>query len=447
MKKESTYKNYIKEIFVKDLFGYYTYRIPKKTQKDVFHPMHIIYGDNGSGKTKILELLIYLLSTVDKAGRKSQMAKIKFSEFKVTLDNNTEVIATRSDFNKMSFDFIIKKNRKQLYKVPLIADSSGSITMQKQSKKEQIEFENILNFLKNLNISIFYVTDDRRTISGTSAKELEDSDYINENLIIRKRHIGYDKDILEEEPDELFDAIKKLETWIRRRVIQAARTGERNTNTIYSEIVKRITKSRKSNTGLDSKTTDLVKQLETLRKRSISYSQHGLISKVDSKFIEESLKTAKTDKLQIIYNVIEPYAEGIQTRLDSLQPIHELILSFTNSINLYFSNKILDYQLTKGFSIKHSLTKEAIDFKMLSSGERQLLLLVCYVITASDEATIFIIDEPEISLNVKWQRKLGETLLEFSKGKNVQFIIATHSIELLTGHQSNVCKLVSENVS
>lgn len=81
---------------------------------------------------------------------------------------------------------------------------------------------------------------------------------------------------------------------------------------------------------------------------------------------------------------------------------------------------------------------------MLSSGERQLILLFCYVISASEETAIFIIDEPEISLNVIWQRKLGNTLLEFAKGRNVQFILATHSIELLTGHKENVCKLINE---
>ena len=59
-------------------------------------------------------------------------------------------------------------------------------------------------------------------------------------------------------------------------------------------------------------------------------------------------------------------------------------------------------------------------------------------------ASIFIIDEPEISLNVKWQRKLGDTLLKFAKGRNVQFILASHSIELLSGHGKNVFKLINE---
>ena len=78
---------------------------------------------------------------------------------------------------------------------------------------------------------------------------------------------------------------------------------------------------------------------------------------------------------------------------------------------------------------------------MLSSGEKQLLLLFINTITATDQATIFIIDEPEISLNIKWQRMLLKTLLKFSARNYVQFIIATHSIELLAPNSTNVIKL------
>ena len=45
MAKKITYKNRIKEIYVEDLFGYYTYTIPKEEFNSLSHPMHIIYGD------------------------------------------------------------------------------------------------------------------------------------------------------------------------------------------------------------------------------------------------------------------------------------------------------------------------------------------------------------------------------------------------------------------
>ena len=52
-----------------------------------------------------------------------------------------------------------------------------------------------------------------------------------------------------------------------------------------------------------------------------------------------------------------------------------------------------------------------------------------------------MIDEPELSLNVKWQRELTKTLLGFIVGTRTQFILATHSIELLSRRQDCVVKL------
>ncbi|WP_146055604.1 AAA family ATPase, partial [Streptomyces malaysiensis] len=55
--------------------------------------------------------------------------------------------------------------------------------------------------------------------------------------------------------------------------------------------------------------------------------------------------------------------------------------------------------------------------------------------------TIFVIDEPEISLNVKWQRSLVDALLGCAKGSEIQLILASHSIELLTAHREQVVRL------
>jgi ABC-type glutathione transport system ATPase component len=60
---------------------------------------------------------------------------------------------------------------------------------------------------------------------------------------------------------------------------------------------------------------------------------------------------------------------------------------------------------------------------------------------ASDTSSIFIVDEPEISLNVKWQRRLIDALTDITSGSQCQFLFATHSIEILTKHRDQVIKL------
>jgi predicted ATPase len=67
--------------------------------------------------------------------------------------------------------------------------------------------------------------------------------------------------------------------------------------------------------------------------------------------------------------------------------------------------------------------------------------LLCNALIARDHRSIFIIDEPELSLNVKWQRKLIDSLTKCAGTTSNQFIIASHSLELLTKHRTSVVKL------
>jgi energy-coupling factor transporter ATP-binding protein EcfA2 len=77
----------------------------------------------------------------------------------------------------------------------------------------------------------------------------------------------------------------------------------------------------------------------------------------------------------------------------------------------------------------------------LSSGEKQLLLLFCNVIAAKNRTALFLLDEPELSLNIKWQRKLLQTLLQLIGDSPVQLLVATHSLELLSSYRSHVLPL------
>jgi predicted ATP-dependent endonuclease of OLD family len=65
-------------------------------------------------------------------------------------------------------------------------------------------------------------------------------------------------------------------------------------------------------------------------------------------------------------------------------------------------------------------------------------------LVARENSRLFIIDEPEISLNVKWQRQLLDVLLACTSGTSLQFLVATHSIEMVASHRESVARLVNE---
>jgi predicted ATP-binding protein involved in virulence len=61
----------------------------------------------------------------------------------------------------------------------------------------------------------------------------------------------------------------------------------------------------------------------------------------------------------------------------------------------------------------------------LSSGEKQLLIILLTVLVEDDQPYILFMDEPEVSLHIEWQKRLIDLVLELNP--NVQLIMTTHS--------------------
>lgn len=78
--------------------------------------------------------------------------------------------------------------------------------------------------------------------------------------------------------------------------------------------------------------------------------------------------------------------------------------------------------------------------KDLSSGERQVLIVLTYLAFLTGDKSIFVIDEPELSLHMKWQKELPKAILDL-RPKDCQVIIATHSPEIAGRMKGNAVLL------
>ena len=68
---------------------------------------------------------------------------------------------------------------------------------------------------------------------------------------------------------------------------------------------------------------------------------------------------------------------------------------------------------------------EKIRLEQLSSGEKQILLILTTVFLQEEKANILLMDEPEISLHISWQDRLIELIRQLNP--NCQLILTTHS--------------------
>jgi predicted ATPase len=104
-----------------------------------------------------------------------------------------------------------------------------------------------------------------------------------------------------------------------------------------------------------------------------------------------------------------------------LQSINKL----TDIFNEYIGPDKYLFISENATSIKFHNSKEYHSIGALSSGERHLLVLLTIFVIEGGNRNIFMVDEPEISLNMTWQKKLLPLLHELAP--NAQIIVASHS--------------------
>ncbi len=163
------------------------------------------------------------------------------------------------------------------------------------------------------------------------------------------------------------------------------------------------------------------------------YSQ--IIKEIDKKqftFSENILHADEdTFSFKTIQNEVQKISKYRQEKMQPFSELHKLLQKFLKNKNVNFGDI---NSLTIGDTTK------AIESDLLSAGEKQMLSFLAYNAVYND--TIFIIDEPELSLHGDWQRLLIPTLLK--QNPSNQFIMATHSPFIYSKYPDKELRLVSD---
>jgi energy-coupling factor transporter ATP-binding protein EcfA2 len=435
----------IKKITVKRLFGSYDYLLSPAAEAEDPDRLLILYGDNGSGKTTILRALFHLLAPEIGQGHKTALAAIPFSRFEVDFTTGDQVWLQRTE-GKLTGGFTLgHRLAKRKEKTCEFRESDeGNL----KGTKETNAF---MQSLGKLNLALYFLSDDRTIrLAGIDKREmpfvnpevLEEEMFMPSDMppqVIRRRH-GLDAE--QRAQSVLIQSIKRAEQWIQSQAVRSSSQGESSVNALYSEILGRITRLPLDTTvGSSADVKSLETRIKTLGDHSRQYAKYGLLPEFHGKNILGILKAAPPTHTRLVADVLTPYIESVEKKLDAMATLQRQIDALVGLVNSFYSRKTLVYEIHEGF---HIITNEGkpIRPQMLSSGERHLLLLFCNTIQALDKPSIFIIDEPEISLNIKWQRRLLTALRECAGSNPVQYIFATHSFEILAQCRNNAIKLI-----
>lgn len=105
-------------------------------------------------------------------------------------------------------------------------------------------------------------------------------------------------------------------------------------------------------------------------------------------------------------------------------------IKFIEQLNDFFSesNKSVSFD-DEHIIVRNLKSDKIISINSLSSGERQLLFILIKALNISNGKAILLMDEPEISLHMSWQKKLITSIKTINE--NCQMIIVTHSASIL----------------
>jgi len=152
--------------------------------------------------------------------------------------------------------------------------------------------------------------------------------------------------------------------------------------------------------------------------------------------IIHSIQFDNNDSRQII-GILSIYRDSLRKIANTLKESFAEIERYLSAVNIFLDGKKVVYTeditlLDSFIKIKFSDGSLFNNLSALSSGERQIVTLI-YASSKMSQQHLVLIDEPEISLHIDWQRLLLSKMSEQLHSR--QIIVCTHSPMIATDYE------------
>lgn len=432
-------------IEVEGLFGLFNHRIELNRSERIT----IVYGPNGLGKTTLLRLVADLFQT-----RFVELRRTRFDALTVTLDDGTQVVAyhgpwqptdeTEEEEDESDDDV---EPRVTLWIDLRIPDSDPvSFPIETVAPRSPLGFP--LNVIER-ELPSLARTGPRLWTDRFTGEELtlvEVADRYEEELPILR-------DIARNSiPEQLAGFLRQVEVHFieTQRLLTMHRRGRTGgiapTVPEYSThlvdiIQEYLTRSARLSQQLDR--TFPGRLLTNPAPSESDSAEHVLRERFrqQTEFRERLMRTALLDMgedVALPERQLEPhervvlwtYLNDAKEKLEVFEPLLDKLELLLEIINSRFLYKEMRIDAESGFAFRSGDGSD-VHLQTLSSGEQHELVLAYQLLFRVREGSLVLIDEPEISLHVTWQQRFLEDILRVSRLAHLDFLIATHSPQII----------------
>jgi predicted ATP-dependent endonuclease of OLD family len=389
----------------------------------------ILIGENGLGKTQILNPLYYTLTCnffrlndfnfkklfLEFQNVIIEIEKKEISNILERFYKDSEIKDFIKEFGYAQFEFLrnrFKQSKRKSYELERMLEGNSKF------RKYPIHrlFRYFEDFEKEFKFDELF-----KLLELKIKKEIGESEImyfptyrrVEEDL----HNLGYDDDEFIEEESGL---IQFGMDDVQRKFIQLENTIDNLLKNGISSFTKDLLKIITSN---NSKVNDKIFDKINDTDLEIIFSRIGSSLDIDTKnTVKESVKTKKFPNeasALLLQKLVELY--------DEQKPFDKSIKIFRDICNKYLINKEVFYDESAiKIYIKSKITNNKIDLKDLSSGEKQIISVFAKIYLSSDDKRFIVLfDEPELSLSMLWQKEL---LPDIVNSKKCNFLLAvTHS--------------------
>lgn len=140
----------------------------------------------------------------------------------------------------------------------------------------------------------------------------------------------------------------------------------------------------------------------------------------------------------VFTGVLEKLFEGISHN-QTLQQVSESNPDISNFMDFY--NRLHAFMSSYRVLIDNRIRFKTVngkefDYSGLSSGEKQILLLLLMATNTRRNSCVFFMDEPDLALHIRWKQLLVKELISINP--QMQIVMSTHSPSVIEGWYKNV---------